>query len=80
MPTLTTSYDPTPGVPSRTVRGTRAAMEAYVADDLAYAEDMAEADVPGRVTCNTDATGSTYFLVWHLDDGTVQVDTFTITD
>lgn len=62
--------------PGRTVTGSRRTIETYVAEELAYASEAEE-----HITIN--AAGDTYFVVWHMDGrftGTVQVDTFTVTD
>lgn len=77
------TYDDAVGLPEQEWTGTRDHVTRGVLHDLEYAEMLAGADVPGRVTLNSvyadgAALPTGWFLVWHMDDGTVQAAEFTV--
>lgn len=76
------TYDAGVSMPDQDFSGTREQVHASILDDLDWAENLCGEEVPATVTLNTDRAENpiTYFLVWHMNDGTTQTDIFTLTE
>lgn len=73
------TFDPFLDMGEQEWEGTAAEMAVSMKDDIEHQSMMAGNETPATLTVNTDADGN-YYMVWHFDDGSIQIDTVTITE